>query len=77
MSTKYKKLYSRADIQDAEKDSEKVRAYFARKGQRRKTIQVRISVGWHTKLKELAKSEKMVMSFLLDEVCKHFFKNYQ
>jgi hypothetical protein len=76
MSTKYKKLYSRADIQDAEKDGERVRKHFARKTEKRYTVQVRVGKEWHTKLKELAKTEKLVMSFLLDEVCKHFFKNY-
>jgi hypothetical protein len=76
MSTKYKKLYSRADIQDAEKDGERVRKHFARKSERRHTVQVRVGKEWHIKLKELAKSERLVMSFLLDEVCKHFFKNY-
>jgi hypothetical protein len=76
MSTQYKKLYSRADIQDAEKDSNRVKEHFARKSAKRHTVQVRVGKEWHSRLKELAKSEKLVMSFLLDEVCKHFFKNY-
>lgn len=76
MSTKIKKLYSRADIQDARKDSEKVKDHFDRRGERRMTVQVRVGKKWHTELRNLAKTEKLVMSFLLDEMCRHFFKNY-
>ena len=76
MSTKIKKLYSSADIQDARKDSEKVATHFTRRSARRQTVQVRVSKKWHTELRNLAKSEKLVMSFLLDELCRHFFKNY-
>ncbi len=77
MSTSKRKLYTSADIELAKVDNKAVKKYFARKGERRKTIQVRVSDKWHKKLKELAKSEKAIMSFLLDEICKHFFKNYQ
>jgi hypothetical protein len=77
MSTKHKKLYTSADIELAKADNEAVKKYFARKGERRKTIQVRVSSKWHKKLKELSKAEKTIMSFLLDEICKHFFSNYQ
>lgn len=80
MSTKLKrlsKLYTSKDIEIAKKSNEAVKKYFARRAERRKTIQVRISERWHTRLKELSRSEKTVMSFLLDEICKHFFKNYQ
>lgn len=76
MSTKIKKLYSSSDIQDAKKDSEKVVAHFTRKSERRQTVQVRVSKVWHAELKKLAQSEKLVISFLLDEMCRYFFKNY-
>lgn len=77
MSTKKKKLYTSADIEQAKADNKLVKKYFARKSERRKTVQVRVSDKWHKKLKELAKSEKAIMSFLLDEICKHFFSNYK
>jgi len=77
MSTKHKKLYSVRDIEQAKADSEAVTKYFARKSEKRKTVQVRVSARWHTKLKEVAQTEKMVISFLLGEICKHFFSNYQ
>lgn len=76
MSTK-KKLYTSADIEQARADNNAVKRYFARKAERRKTVQVRLSTKWHKKLKEFSKSEKTVMSFLLDEICKHFFTHYQ
>lgn len=77
MSTKQKKLYSARDIEQARADNSAVRKYFARKSEKRKTMQVRVSAKWHTKLKEVAQAEKMVISFLLDEICKYFFSNYQ
>jgi len=77
MSTKKKKLYTSADIEKAKADNKVVQKYFARKCEKRKTVQVRVSDKWHKKLKELAKSEKAIMSFLLDEICKHFFSNYK
>lgn len=77
MSTNKKKLYTSADIEQAKAESEAVKKYFARKCERRKTVQVRISKKWHKQLKEFSESEKTVMSFLLDEICKHFFSNYK
>lgn len=77
MSTRSKKRYSKADIEEAKKNNDEVRKYFTRKSKRRKTVQVRIDKEWHTKIKEIARSEKMLMSFMLDSICKHFFKNYQ
>lgn len=77
MSTNKKKLYTSADIELAKADNEAVKKYFARRGERRKTMQVRVSEKWHRRLKDFSKSEKTIMSFLLDEICKHFFSNYQ
>ncbi len=77
MSTKHKKLYTSADIELAKAENNAVKRYFARKSERRKTVQVRIGEKWHKKLKEFSSSEKTVMSFLLDEICKHFFTNYK
>ena len=77
MSTKKQPLYTSMDIENAKAESKAVRRHFARKSERRKTMQVRISDKWHKKLKEFSKSEKTVMSFLLDEICKHFFSNYK
>lgn len=77
MSTRSKKRYSKADIVEAKKNNKEVSKYFARKSERRKTIQIRIDKKWHTKIKVIARSEKMLMSFMLDSICKHFFKNYQ
>jgi len=77
MSTKSKKRYSKADIEEARINNEQVRNYYARKSKRRRTRQIRIDKKWHTKIKEIAKSENMLMSFMLDSICKHFFKNYK
>ncbi len=77
MSTKHKKRYSKADIEEAKRSNEHVRKYFARKSKRRKTVQIRIDKEWHIKIREIARSENMLMSFMLDSICKHFFKNYQ
>lgn len=76
MSTKQKRLYGLRDIEQARIDSETVRKHFARKTRKRKTVQVRVSEKWHARLKEVAGTEKMLISFLLDEICKHFFSNY-
>lgn len=76
MSTN-KKFYTSADIEQARADSQRVKNYFARKSKRRKTVQVRVGEDWHKKLKEFSRSEKTVMSFLLDEICKFFFTNYK
>lgn len=75
MSTKIKKLYSKADVADAKVENERVRNYFSRKSERRKTVQIRISEEWHFQLKELAKEEGLILSFLIDRICHHFFKN--
>lgn len=77
MSTKIKKLYSSTDFKEAKISSDRVMKCYSRKGERRKTVQVRISKKWHARLKEVATSEKMVLSFLLDDICKHFFQNYK
>lgn len=77
MSTNKKSFYTSADIELAKADNYAVKKYFARKSERRKTVQVRVGEKWHKKLKELSNSEKTVMSFLLDEICKHFFSHYQ
>lgn len=75
MSTKKKKLDSFISTQKAEANNTKVQKYFSRK--RRKTIQIRIDEKWHARIKELATLENMVMSILLDRICKSFFKNYK
>ena len=77
MSTNNKQFYSAKDIELARIDNEAVKRCFARKSERRKTVQVRISRKWHKKLKEFSHSEKTIMSFLLDEICKHFFSHYK
>lgn len=77
MSTKLKKLYSKADIEDAKAISETVRKYYSRKSERRLTVQIRISNKWHLRLKEIAQKEEMMLSFLIDKICEHFFKHYK
>ena len=77
MSTNKRPLYTSADIENAKAESKAVSRYFARKNKRRKTVQVRLGQVWHAKLKEFSRSEKTVMSFLLDEICKHFFSHYK
>lgn len=77
MSTRSKKRYSKVDFENAKIKNMQVINYFARKNRRRKTVQIRIDEKWHTKIKEISQSEKMLMSFMLDSICKHFFKNYQ
>ena len=76
MSTRKRKFYTAMDVELARADNEAVKKYFARK-ERRKTMQVRVSEKWHKRLKEFSRSEQMIMSFLLDEICKHFFSNYK
>ena len=76
MSTKIKKLYSSQDIKQAQSDLIKVERYFTRNTKKRKTVQVRISEKWHKKLKEVAIDENILLSFMLDEICKQFFKNH-
>lgn len=77
MSTKRKKLYNKADIRLAQEETKRVENYFTRKTSRRKTVQVRISEKWHQKIKEIAGSEKIMLSFFLDRICEHFFRNYE
>ena len=79
MSTKIKRkqrLYSAIDIKQAQSDVIKVERYFTRKTQKRKTVQIRIGEKWHKKLKEVARSDNILLSFLLDEICRQFFKHY-
>jgi predicted DNA-binding ribbon-helix-helix protein len=75
MSTKRKKLYFNRDIKTAQEELKENNKYFTRQTKRRKTIQVRIGDKWHQKLKEVAKSEKVMLSFLLDHICDHYFKH--
>lgn len=77
MSTKRKKLYNKEDILSSQKDLKKVERYFTKRTSRRKTVQIRISEKWHHKIKEVAGPEKIMMSFFLDRICQHFFKNYE
>ena len=77
MSTKIKKLYSKADVEDAKVTNEVVRKYYSRQGEKRKTVQIRISKKWHLKLKQIAREEEMILSFLIDKICEHFFKHYK
>lgn len=77
MSTKSKKPYSKVDIEEAKKNNRHIKNYYARKNLRRRTVQIRIDKKWHTRIREIARSENMLMSFMIDSICKHFFKNYQ
>ncbi len=75
MSTKIKKLYYKADIKIAQEEVKKQNQYFTRKTKQRRTVQVRIGEKWHQKLKEISRSEKVMMSFTLDHICEHYFKH--
>jgi len=77
MSTKKKKLYSKQDIKFAQEEEKRVGKYFTRQSSKRKTVQVRISEKWHQRIKEEAKSERIMISFFLDKICKHFFRNFE
>ncbi len=77
MSTKLKKLYSAKDIKLAQETNKRVEKYFTRRTSRRKTVQVRISEKWHQKIKDAAGAEKIMLSFFLDRICEHFFRNYE
>lgn len=79
MSTKSKrvKLYSKQDLVEAEKSNDVVRRHYSRKTNRRKTVQIRMSEEWYEKLKELARKENLILSFVADEMCKHFLKHYK
>lgn len=77
MSTKRKKLYSKGDIKTACIEQSRVEKYFTRKTEGRKTVQIRISKKWHKVIQEIAESQRIMMSLLLDTICKRFFENYQ
>ncbi len=75
MSTKIKKLYFKSDIKNAQEELKVNNKYFTRKTSRRRTVQVRIGDKWHERLKEVAKSDKVMLSFLLDHICEFYFKH--
>ncbi len=75
MSTNRKKLYFNSDIKISERELKKALRLFTRKTEGRKTIQVRVSEKWYRKLKEVAESEDVMLSFMLDHICKHYFEN--
>jgi hypothetical protein len=77
MSTKRPKIYNKEDIRHAQEEAIRVKEYFTRKTAGRKTVQVRISEKWHQKIKEVAGSEKIMISFFLDRISEHFFKHYE
>lgn len=77
MSTNKQKIYCKEDIKLAQKLIKNNERYFARKTNKRKTVQVRISEKWHKKIKEMAKSEKTMISFFLDRISEYFFKHYE
>ncbi len=77
MSTNRPKLYNKEDIKLAQETLKHTEKYFTRKTSRRKTVQVRIDQKWHQKVKTVAGSEKIMISFFLDRVCEHFFKHYE
>jgi hypothetical protein len=75
MSTKSKKLYSKGDIVTAKEKLKDRNKSFSHKMKRRKTVQVRISDKWHQKLKEVGRTEKVRLSYLLDRICEFYFKH--
>lgn len=77
MSTNIKKLYTLKDIETAKANNAAVKNYYARKKEKRITVQVRISERWYEELKRTAKSERMIISFLLDRIVMHFYSNYK
>ncbi len=77
MSTNRKKLYNKEDIRFAQEESKRVEKYFTSNTSRRETVQIRISKKWHQKIKDVAGPEKIMLSFFLDRVCQHFFRNYE
>lgn len=77
MSTNRLRPYNKEDIRLAQEAIKQTEKYFTRKTNRRKTVQVRIGKKWHEKIKEIAKSEKIMLSFFLDRICEHFFKHYK
>lgn len=77
MSTNRIKLYNKEDIRSAQKEMKRVERYFTRKTSKRETVQVRVSKKWHQKIKTIAESEEIMLSFFLDRICEHFFKHYE
>lgn len=77
MSTNTKKLYIPKDIKLAQEKNIRIRKYFTRKTSKRRTVQIRISEEWHQEIKIIAGEEKIMLSFMLDEICRFFFKNYK
>ena len=75
MSTNRNKLYFNSDIKISERELKKALKLFTRKTQGRKTIQIRVSEKWYRKLKEVAESEDVMLSFMLDHICEHYFKH--
>ena len=75
MSTNRKKLYIPSDIKLAKEKKKKKGKYFTQKTIKRKTIQIRVGEELYKKIKEVAKKEDMMLSFMLDEICKFYFKN--
>lgn len=76
MSTNSKKRYLKLDIDEARKSNIKVSSSYSRRTERRRTVQVRISKDWHSRLKLMARDEDLVLSFVMDKICELFFKNY-
>ena len=77
MSTNNIKFYNKEDILRAQQYLKKAERYFTKKTTRRKTVQVRISEKWYQKIKDIAGTEKIMLSFFLDRICEHFFKHYE
>ncbi len=75
MSTNRNKLYFNSDIKISERELKKALKLFTRKTVGRKTIQIRVSEKWYRKLKEVAESEDVMLSFMLDHICEHYFKH--
>ena len=75
MSTNRKKLYIPSDIKLAKEQNKEKGKYFTQKTIKRKTIQIRVDEELYKKIKEVAKKEDMMLSFMLDEICKFYFKN--
>lgn len=77
MSTNTKKLYIAKDIKLAQEKSKRVQKYFTKKTSKRRTVQIRISENWYQEIKVVANEENIMLSFMLDEICRFFFKNYK
>ena len=74
MSTNRKKLYIPSDKKIAQEESKQKRKYFTCKTSKRRTHQIRIGEEFYKKVKEVAKNEDMMLSFMLDKICKFYFK---